>query len=82
MGRKGMEDGREWAMPDTFGKGSSRRPHSPKHGGAWGLRRNQASARTAGEESGGGCDHGAGGVEPGTPAGGRGGDNEETPREK
>lgn len=29
-----MEEGREWAMPDTFGKGSSRRPHSPKHGGA------------------------------------------------
>ena len=67
MGRKGMEEGREWAMTDTFGKRSSRRPHSPKHGGAWGLRRNQDSALTAGEEWGGGCDHGAGSVERGTP---------------
>lgn len=61
-----MEEGKVWAMTDTFAKGSSRRPHSPKHGGAWGFRRNQASALTAGEEWGGGCDPGAGAVEPGT----------------
>lgn len=39
-------------------------PNTEEH---WGFRRNQASALTAGEEWGGGCDPGAGGVEPGTP---------------
>ena len=59
-GKKG--DGRRQSVGDDrhFRKGN-------QHGGARGFRRNQASALAAGEGWGGGCDPGAGGVEPGTP---------------